>query len=898
MPKEQSDNALPSLVPVQVESPKRVDRVEDVDVYQSTPNIVVKQDTLSTDTSPNLDGLSGADVEIEATGRRRLMNVFDRLSSDAETNYSLLNSERIRRSKRRGTSEDTVRRRSTRKSSSAIETEEAKMPHTFRFLQKGQGSKSIYDVQKAVIKDRQPFYKQNRRRSSRSASATEKNIPDLSVNAEKCRASKYSTTDLEIPKKNTVKSVDVRQRVEAIAARGLSHDGTSSQPSLSRRHSTFGPIRTADIGVQDHYHNIEVPYHIDSRSAFGRRKSQDFGFPGARIKSHTTSRSHKPLQGPRNWIKRACGHFSYTEHGEAQVQAQSRSCQQCSAKFPPQPIPHALQQHRGGRRAVSKSATSTSSSSKRSVSGRGHKSRRRQRYSKCIESDKCGDTFARDLGYIIDSILEEHTNTLQGVINNIRRSQTSPVQLRRVSGDVVQRRQIGGVCTSPSYTPRRPQFIQPMVQQPYHPCQTIQKHIYQPVYRSQACERIPPCPYVPLRAVEKLNVGTTGQIGPNINDPGISLRKAVKTVAELVDLVNSVADDLGVDLGKRPSMKDDEDFHNAPYEKMPRASVASRDNAEAPAEVTWPQQTRRHLTDLLEARTQLMDEIDTIAEVTGIQLQGRYMLSKDSNALSRQSTRLRNKSVDSVAEAVTKMTDQQVEKRLLGRVLTRISSQSRQTSVVSQNLQQVDVPQCGPQYAPQHEPEYEFDSESQFGHDTMFEPVLSDDCPTITPQRRCTTPISELQDGIVDLKRLLRKELKREHSSEEAGVFAIPVERATASAGVSVAPPVQSMAYDEPERDLERNFNGKEMTRQVVLPPSRNAATRIKSPLVSQEPTLQQEGTFFVDLCGTSEHEKPIRQLQHKLNKVETDMLPRQPTRRRTSSVASAVQFEQPQKSS
>jgi hypothetical protein len=83
----------------------------------------------------------------------------------------------------------------------------------------------------------------------------------------------------------------------------------------------------------------------------------------------------------------------------------------------------------------------------------------------------------KGLGYIIDAILEEHTNTLQGVINNIRRSQPSLARLRRVSEDLVQRCQIGGVWSNPRRTPHQPCC---------QPCQPICQSVCRPV--QQVCE--------------------------------------------------------------------------------------------------------------------------------------------------------------------------------------------------------------------------------------------------------------------------------------------------------------------------------------------------------------------------------------------------------------------------
>jgi hypothetical protein len=72
------------------------------------------------------------------------------------------------------------------------------------------------------------------------------------------------------------------------------------------------------------------------------------------------------------------------------------------------------------------------------------------------------------------------------------------------------------------------------------------------------------CPYVPPKAAQKLNVGEPGQVDPNLNDPEPRLKTYTKSLPELIHLVKSAADDLGVDLDDRPTAKDDEEFRNAP----------------------------------------------------------------------------------------------------------------------------------------------------------------------------------------------------------------------------------------------------------------------------------------------------------------------------------------------
>jgi hypothetical protein len=278
------------------------------------------------------------------------------------------------------------------------------------------------------------------------------------------------------------------------------------------------------------------------------------------------------------------------------------------------------------------------------------------------------------LGYIIDNILEEHANTLQSVISNIKNSQPSLNQLRRVSGDLVQR------CRANSSCRQR--------------CQS-------------SCQKdddwLPLCPYIPPKTAEKLNVRSAGQLKPNLNDPRSSLREALQSIPDLVDLVNSAADDLGIDLERRPTVTDDDLFRNAPYESTPRESVsyhpgvsleATEDKTadeEPPTEDSWLQQTRRHLTELSEAREQLMDELDSIAGDLDVRLQDQQegeqgeelivhpvqrVLSRASVGASHESTWHENPPADSNTAHDYYDDESSVEtaQRMLERIPTRLSN--------------------------------------------------------------------------------------------------------------------------------------------------------------------------------------------------------------------------------
>jgi hypothetical protein len=446
-----------------------------VEAYQHPPDVSIRRATPPSDVALPVDEPSGIDFEQESTSRRRSTNIFDNSPPDAKplgsrsvgdsstldatSNAPLIAVEESKSTDQRGTSEETVRPPSPRRLMPAAETQGAETADQPESQQQSRRPKSGRDIRKAFEEDKDSVPKRLRRRGSRSAPMTEGTAPSegRADRATTRLSSKTSSTDFELFRSRFGKPVDVRKRTEEIVSRGLSHDGSSS-PSLSRRSTFSGPIRTANLYDDERYQTTEVPDDIDNRHGYGRRITQDFGFPGARIR-HGTTRTKRPLQDPGHWVKRACGHFSYMGKSEHRDHAHERACLQCSTPAPQRESEPSHQQ-RTRRRAASDSTSSSSSSSKRSEDGSGGKRRRRQHHSECLPTDKCGDTFAKDLGHIIDSILEEHTNTLQGVINNIKHSQPSLAQLRRVSEDLVERCQVGGVCTNPCHVPCRPSYPQ------------------------------------------------------------------------------------------------------------------------------------------------------------------------------------------------------------------------------------------------------------------------------------------------------------------------------------------------------------------------------------------------------------------------------------------------------
>jgi hypothetical protein len=207
--------------------------------------------------------------------------------------------------------------------------------------------------------------------------------------------------------------------------------------------------------------------------------------------------------------------------------------------------------------------------------------------------------------------------------------------------------------------------------------------------------------YITPKAAEKLNVGSPGQLKPNLNDPKASLREELQSIPDLIDLVNSAADDLGVDLERTPTAMDDVIFQNAPYESTPRYFVSddpsvsfetteNRVAKEEPlAEDSWLQQTRRHLTKLSEAREQLMDELDSIAGDLDVRLQDQQeiesvnesaaqrALSKVPTGFSSKLTWLESKPIDRTDDDFPSIVDNNDEERRLRRALTRVFSQSK-----------------------------------------------------------------------------------------------------------------------------------------------------------------------------------------------------------------------------
>lgn len=459
------------------------------------PKVVLRKATTPQD-APVCHDFSSFDPSESRFGRKST-NIFETAPRDAKplgyerrafddsskldesSNGSLIAFEHADRSDDGHTSDDTVRRRSTYESVSAAESDEGAAEEAPFSHKQARRSKPGRHVRGTFEDDNRSAAKRVRRRKSRSAPLTAQG-PSFGTRTES-RSRKSSTTDIDQSPDPSHGGApgSVLKRIADIASNSFSHDGSSSAPSISRRSTAPGPVAHADTRTCSGDHNTAVPDDVDWRGAYGRRKTKDFGYPGARIKPRGTYRTYKPLQDPDNWTKRACGHFSYMASTESQEEASKKLCRQCATKSPP-PGSQPVKQQRTRKRTATDSSSLSSRSSEKADDTCCRSSRRRKHHSECSPADKCGDTFAKDLGYIIDAILEEHTNTLQGVINNIRHSQPSLAQLRKVSEDLVQRCHIGGVCTKPCHTPCQLSCTHQMTCQPYQPvyqstCKPVQQ---------------------------------------------------------------------------------------------------------------------------------------------------------------------------------------------------------------------------------------------------------------------------------------------------------------------------------------------------------------------------------------------------------------------------------------
>lgn len=452
---------------------------------------VVRKATTSQDSNMDED-LSSSDPSDQKPTRRKLTNISETAPRDAKplgferravdnssaldeaSDAPLIALEHANRSDDRHTSDETVRRHPIQRPVSAAGSDEGAIEGASTSHTQTRRTKPVCHVRRTFKGGVASAAKRVRRHKSRGAPMKDEG-PVLDRET-KSRSRRSSVTDVDQPSvsSNVDASTDVSKRNEDIASISFSYDGSSSTPSMSRRSTAPGPIPQSAASTSAEDHRVTMPDHVDWRAAYGRRNTKDFGYPGARIKPCNTYRTHKPLQDPDHWIKRACGHFSYMANTKSKEEASKKLCRQCAIKSSPTLSQPAKQQRTRRRAATGSSSSSSSQSSDKVDDACGRNPRGRQHHSECSPTDKCGNTFAKDLGYIIDAILEEHTNTLQGVINNIMHSQPSIAQLRRVSEDQVQRCQTGGVCTNSSNTSCQPSCAHQSVCQPvWKPAQQV-----------------------------------------------------------------------------------------------------------------------------------------------------------------------------------------------------------------------------------------------------------------------------------------------------------------------------------------------------------------------------------------------------------------------------------------
>ncbi|KNG44280.1 atp synthase delta mitochondrial precursor [Stemphylium lycopersici] len=693
--KEQHNNGL-LLQHLTASSSSTVDAVQYVVPYAQggtndyVPGVVITNDTSSKPLSHEHGHISPENAQ-EFTDHRRPMNILANqnreakptgskrvadksLQPDAISNAPPDHKEPIQSINQSRTSKDTVRRPTIHKSMIGAEISEVGTSGLLSQQQESRRAKSSRDIRR-TFEDRGTSLSPVQSRRSRCAALTEDGSHSDSLAAR--RSSKTSSPNFEIFRNKFNRPSDVSERAAHIVSLGLSHDGTSS-PSPSRGNSPSIPVPIANIGIEAQYNDVEVPDHVDDRQGFGRRITQDFGFPGAHIRPRGIT-TKRPLQDPGKWVKRACGHFSYMCDDEHREQAQTRRCRQCSTRLPPRT--QAAYLRRARRRTATGSINSVSSSSNKLKLAGTRSSDCCRHHAQQVPNDQCGDGLANDLGRIIDSILKEHANTLQSVIDTIKLSQPGIVKVRKVSRDIITQCQLGGVCANPSH-----------------------------LVCSSDSECQPTVPLLPPKAAERLNVGSQGQLGPNLNDPCSRLREAVKTVPDLLHLVNSAADDFGIDLDRRPTPKDEVLFRNAPYESTSCASVSSRldmplgnteENARSNAllsEDDWPQETRRHLTDLSDTRDWLMYGLESIAGDLSVSLSededirpgckhAKFGLNERSFDLSGDPTRLDNNANALVSEDVAKITEERDRQRPAP-ARARTSTCSTLTSHVTEHLRE------------------------------------------------------------------------------------------------------------------------------------------------------------------------------------------------------------------
>jgi hypothetical protein len=657
-----SDPSLPIPRPA-YKAVKRVDASKRTNPFvRQQPKLAMrtatapKDDAKPTSLSPSGDALR----EQETASRRRSMNVIEeplRAANPVANNRQVVDGpsvEGCEKSSQFEPSEDSVRRQSTWKPLTATKIDETIASETPKRSEKTQCSEAARDVRKEYncrqgsttgsgvisIQHSDSPKVAGRFKESRSTPLAQQEPADISERQPRRQCTNSITRDLDQEDMETFvhnfgEPTNWTERLAHTAAKSLSHDFSNSHYSHSRRVSAPCTVPITDPVVDTNH----VPYYGDSRSDYGRRKTNDFGFPGARFKPRSTLRTYQTLEDQGSWIKRFCGHFSYIAMKEFREEVSLQSCRQCRAKHSPPPRTP-LDYDKTPRRGSTDSSVASTSSFKKDDMACCQYSRRSQHRSECMPSNSCGVTFAKDLGTIIDAILEEHSNSLGNVISNIRSSQPRHENLRGISDDLVQRTQFGDKCSKTCWSTRQhsrenstscslcnhQQVRRPVYKPVYqHSCLPIYRLDRQETCQSPSqtiCRYIAPCVYVPPKLAEKLNVGKPGQVGPNLNDSREILRATTNSMTELIDLVKSAADDLGIDLEERPSAQEEEKFLGASVEPTPEQFVIVRpsvlpgtveEKIQTLSEHSWLQRTRTRFTGSSEPRSHLIVEHGSIA---------------------------------------------------------------------------------------------------------------------------------------------------------------------------------------------------------------------------------------------------------------------------------------------
>lgn len=345
---------------------------------------------------------------------------------------------------------------------------------------------------------------------------------------------------------------------------GAEKDATRRVPSgytsmiestQSRDDSARVDVLTADVGVQSGYHDIEVPDHVDWRAAYGRRKTQDFGFPGARTKPHKANKDRSPANVSGHLIEHSGSCVSRMKKAKSSVSGFAKTYQSPPAANLPQQ-PHKYRRRRTWKRAETPSSASNILKSSNAIRQGDHV----QQYSNRMPKDTCGEKVAKDLEFMLDDLLQEHSSSLQNVIESLQDSPIGPPQLR-------QPPEKSEMHTGPAYTTYQPPRTYSEINQLGRPKDRtdtqVQDHFVAWLMEYKWRARFP---HVPPTMAEKLNVDNTGQLRPNVNDSYYVLRQSLRTVDDLVDLIDSAADNFGVDLDRQPTASDEQRYQDAPIE--------------------------------------------------------------------------------------------------------------------------------------------------------------------------------------------------------------------------------------------------------------------------------------------------------------------------------------------